>query len=242
MTLPARIASIASLRPEPGMVRLLASRLRVEPESVHAAQALLSHDELSRAKRFAKPELQARFTLTRAWLRSILAAAAGCDARAFAFHYGSMGKPELGEPFGWLNFNVSHSGDIVLLALADGIQLGVDVEQMVPLEDIHGLAASCFSETERQSLHACAPAQRETAFYHGWTRKEAWIKATGQGLTCSLQSFDVEITPGAPPRYLRLPGHALDEWTLAHFDPAPGYVAALAVRAADPHIMPLIWI
>jgi 4'-phosphopantetheinyl transferase len=242
MKLPAKATSSATLRPEPGTVRLFASRIRVEPEAVHAAQALLSNDELERGRRFATEELRGRFIVTRAWLRSILAGCVGCDARELHFDYGPMEKPGLRDPFGWLSFNIGHSGDIVLAAVADGIQLGVDVERVVPLDDMENLAASCFSDVERDALFSCAPAERQAAFYHGWTRKEAWIKATGAGLSCSLQSFDVEIAPGAPPRFLRLPGNDIDKWTLIHIDLGPGYVGALAVHADRPDITPLLWI
>jgi 4'-phosphopantetheinyl transferase len=117
-------------------------------------------------------------------------------------------------------------------------EVGVDVEAVRALEDIDGLAASCFSPTERAALAAVPADRRLEAFYDGWTRKEAFVKLLGDGLSRPLDSFDVTLTPGQPARLVRVAGERTDRWSLQAIEVGPGYRGALASEgpAATVHL------
>src|SRR5262249_15269295 len=133
-----------------------------------------------------------------------------------------------------LRFNLSHSHDLALLAVVRGRQVGIDVERLRMLDDAGRLVARFFSAWERDEFLALPQPERQAAFVGGWTRKEAYMKATGQGFSRPLEAFDVPLAPGVPPALLRVAGRP-DEparWTLSDLDPGPGFVAAVAVEGA----------
>ncbi|QCO03511.1 4'-phosphopantetheinyl transferase family protein [Azospirillum argentinense] len=205
---------------------------------LEAFRALLSPDEAARAARFATEELRTRCALRRGLLRHLLGRATGRDPASLAFAYGPMGKPSLpGGPA----FNLADCKDHVLIAIAphETVELGVDVERLRRLPDAAGIAERFFAPEERDAFAALPDALRDEAFLNGWTRKEAFIKATGQGLSTPLDRFAVELTPGRPARLLSLDG-ALEaggatDWSLFDLRPAPGLIGALAVRGDGWH-------
>jgi 4'-phosphopantetheinyl transferase len=164
-------------------------------------------------------------------LRAILGRYLGSDPRRLRFHSNHYGKPSLAEPAGWLRFNLSHSGGLALVAVTLDHELGVDVEQV--RADLAGLsiAEQFFSPAEVATLRALPEPDRLQAFFNCWTRKEAFVKARGEGLSFPLKRFDVSLAPGEPAALLAThddPAEA-GRWTLHALSPGPGYVAAVAV-------------
>ena len=218
---------------ETGEIQLCYADLRGLAHRLEAFRALLSPDEAARAARFATEELRTRSALRRGLLRHRLGRVLGRDPASLVFAYGPMGKPFLpGGPA----FNLADCKDHVLIAIAPGetVELGVDVERLRSVPDAAGIAERFFAPEERDAFAALPEALRDEAFLNGWTRKEAFIKATGQGLSTPLDRFAVELTPGRPARLLSLDG-ALEagratDWSLFDLRPAPGLVGALAVR------------
>jgi 4'-phosphopantetheinyl transferase len=193
----------------------------------HGLRRLLCNDERRRAERFAFDRDRDRFVVAHAALRGILSLYAGVPASALEFRCDPGGKPRLARQPG-PQFNLSHSADRALLAVAWHRELGVDVEAMRPLDDLDGLAATCFSPLERRTLAAVPEGRRLDAFFDGWTRKEAVLKLLGDGLSRELDSFDVTLAPGEPPALLRLDGGDPHQLALHAIDVGPGFRAALA--------------
>jgi 4'-phosphopantetheinyl transferase len=151
------------------------------------------------------------------------------------FCYGPQGKPALAGVWsasGW-HFNLAHSLDLALLAVTRSGPVGVDVERIRPLRDVDQLVSRFFSPRESAAFQALPAEQKPDAFFRLWTRKEAWLKATGEGIAESLGRVEVSFLPGEPARLLSLPGGpaALSGWRLHDLDPGPGFIAALAVVA-----------
>lgn len=196
----------------------------------------LSEAERLRADRFRFQHDRRRFATCRALLRWLLARELGGDPSAIEFCYGPFGKPAL-HAGSALMFNVSHSDSQAVIALSRGAQVGVDIEQVRQLDDLEQLAASVFSPAERSAFDTLSGADRTRGFFNGWTRKEAYIKARGDGLQRALESFDVTLLPGQPARLTRVENEPveLDRWTLSSFEPAPGYAAALCVERCSTH-------
>ncbi|HEV2150490.1 MAG TPA: 4'-phosphopantetheinyl transferase superfamily protein [Longimicrobiaceae bacterium] len=217
-----------------GEVHVWSAPLDPPGEAVRRYGALLAPDERARAGRFHFERDRRRFTVARGVLRSMLGRYLGLDPRRVEFRYESHGKPALaGEPAaGGLRFNVSHSGEMALYAVAAGRELGVDVEEVRPMEDGLQIAERFFSAAEVAAFRALPAEIRDDAFFNCWTRKEAFIKAVGEGLSFPLHVFDVTLAPGEPARLLasRDPNQA-ERWSLRGLpDPAPGYRAAVVVE------------
>jgi 4'-phosphopantetheinyl transferase len=190
-------------------------------------RGLLCDEERRRADRFAFARDRNRFTAAHGALRGILSLYAGVPAAALDFGQDPGGKPRLRSPRD-LRFNLSHSADRALLAVAWHREVGVDVEAVRALDELDGLAASCFSPVERRALAALPEELRQQAFFDGWTRKEAVLKLLGDGLSRALDSFDVALTPGEPAAVLRLEGGDARELWLHAIDVGPGFRGALA--------------
>jgi 4'-phosphopantetheinyl transferase len=193
---------------------------------------LLSPDELDRAARFRFQNNREDYIVSRGTLRSLLGiylSAAGNNVR---FDYSAYGRPSLhsDSPSTSLDFNVSHSGGIVLLAFARGRRIGVDVERIRRDFGIEEIAERFFSTTECDSLRLLPVEQRHEAFFHCWTRKEAFIKALGEGLSHPLNHFDVSLTPDLPALLLatRPDAQEVKRWKLRNIHVPSGYSAALA--------------
>lgn len=213
-----------------GAVEIVVAHLFAASEAVGAAVAVLSEDERARADRFAFDRDRRRFIVARARLRHLLAARLDTTPETIRFSYGARGKPSL-RGSEW-RFNVSHCGDLAVFAFCRHREVGVDVESVRPLEDADAIAARFFSPRENAEYRSLQPAHRPRGFFNCWTRKEAFIKATGDGLAHPLDAFDVTLTPDAPARILRVgdrPGTACG-WSLECFVPAPGYVAAVVTN------------
>jgi 4'-phosphopantetheinyl transferase len=172
---------------------------------------LLSADERHRAGRFAFARERRRYIVARARLRQLLGERLGAAPESLQFVYHPHGKPALERRLGQrdLRFNVSHCGGVAAYAFAEGREVGVDVEREREIEDAEAIAERCFSPAERD---AC----RVLGFLYCWTRKEAFVKALGSGLSSPLLELDVS---GAP-----------QGWSVQSFVPGPGLVGAVAVQ------------
>jgi 4'-phosphopantetheinyl transferase len=216
----------------PGVVDLWRVPLDIPSAALERRAACLSPDERDRARHFRFQVHGNRYVAGRGALRAILARYLAVQPDAVAFSYGAHGKPELaGQAAAELAFNVAHSGDVCLVAVGAESRVGVDVEAVDRGVEIHALARRFFSAAEADALAKLpAPMQRE-AFFACWTRKEAFIKAVGEGLSMPLDCFRVSLAPGEPPRLLHVddnPG-APARWTLLAFDAAPDFPAAAAI-------------
>lgn len=193
---------------------------------------LLASDELGRADRFRFDRDRDQYTIARGLLRMIIAAYLGIAPREAIFQYSPNGKPALEKSPapGRLHFNVAHSGEVILLAFAWNRQIGIDVEKIRADVEVDDLAERYFSAYERKRLRSFAADHRQTAFFECWARKEALIKATGDGLSVPLQSFDVFSPHDRPLQLLRTETCASPSWWIDSLSVAPGYAAALAVE------------
>jgi 4'-phosphopantetheinyl transferase len=197
-------------------------------------EKLLSTDEAARASRFHFARDRQCFVAGRALLRIILARYLGREPAELRFSYSKKEKPALDptEASSDLAFNISHSGGIALLAFSRGREIGVDIEQVRPNSDLDAIARRFFSKHEQQQLAALSSAEKIDAFFRCWTRKEAYVKATGDGLSLPLSQFDVSIAPEEMNALLatRPDGKEASRWLIREVTAGSGYTAALCVR------------
>jgi len=195
---------------------------------------LLSPEERGRAERFYFQRDRDRFIARRGILRILLGCYLGVEPECVELSRGEKGKPVIaGAPGGdTLHFNLSHSENMALFAFSSEHEIGVDIEQMRDNVEMAQLVERFFSEKEKEEWRALPESQRKEAFFNGWTRKEAFTKATGEGLTMPLDSFDVSLAPGEPARLLGIEGraNAASAWTMLDLRPAAGFAAALAIE------------
>ena len=192
---------------------------------------LLSAGERVRAERFRAAADRLSFTAAHGTLRLLLAAMLGERPQSLAFAANAWGKPRL-VPDRAIEFNMSHSGGIVLTALARHLPIGVDVEAMRPFAERADIVQRYFHPGEAADLATVPPADAEAAFFRCWSRKEAVVKALGLGMSLDLHRYRVACLPGARAEVLALEAEAAPQqnWSLIDLDPGPGYVGALAAR------------
>ena len=195
----------------------------------------LSESERKRADRFQFERDRNRFIVRHGLLRMILGRYLNIEPSRVALSFESRGKPLLSgsavmPPF---HFNLSHSNGLALIAGTRQAALGVDVELVRFVPEADQIAAKFFSPREGAMLNAIPAEQKMEAFFHCWTRKEAYLKATGEGIADALPRIEVSLTPGQPARLLKINGDApaASLWTLSDLVPAPGFVGALAIKA-----------
>lgn len=196
----------------------------------------LSPDEAVRASRFIFERDANAFIIAHAMLRRILAEYLSVVPQSLAFITGPFGKPAISGPpdAGGLEFNLSHSGDLALVAVSRGSPLGVDIERLDARIEHLELAEQFFSPAERAALRSLpADEARTQGFFNAWTRKEAYLKATGHGITRGLHHFDVTLAPSEPAALLadRLDPLAVRRWRMAALSPGAGYAAAIVVAS-----------
>ncbi len=214
-------------------VQVWVADLDMAPGWLASRAHCLSEDERTRAARLLEGPVRSRFVAGRLILRHLLGRYLAVAPEQVGFVYGAQGKPALAAPDSSppLAFNLAHSQALAVYAFAADTVLGVDVEQARELADMPAIARQVFSPQEWQTWQALPAAQKAAAFYLGWTRKEAYIKALGLGFSYPLQRLSVALTPGAPARLLGFaaPQEASRPWTLWPFEPAPSAYAALVV-------------
>ena len=206
--------------------------------------SLLSADERLRADEFRTDALRERFVLSRGILRELLSRYLGVAPSELVFEYGSQGKPGLCRSAGsGVTFNLSHSGNVALYALARGRAVGVDVEHWGRAVAHEKVSARFFAESERAELATLPADQVRRGFFNCWTRKEAYSKARGRGLSVSLGDFAVSLTPGEPAalRWVADEPEAPNRWRLRVIDPGEGYVAAVCVEGDGWRLQCMEW-
>ncbi len=198
-------------------VHVWGTSLIVTPSARDALTGVLAPDERERASRFRFERDRDRFVAARGRLRLLLGAYAGRPAATLRFEYGPQGKPALRGPSrtGGLRFNLSHSGDVAVYALAIGRDVGVDVEQLRAVPEMDEIVERWFPDEERLRYAAGAAGDRVRAFFELWTRREALLKARGEGLSAFGQ----------------VSGQG---WALATWEPSPGYLTSIAAEGERP--------
>lgn len=216
-------------------IHVWASSLNEAIEHLSAFERHLSPEELDRASQFYFERDRSRFITGRGILREILSSYLEMSPSQLHFRYGASGKPYLDEVEGSapLQFNVTHSEDLILVAVTNACCLGIDVERVRPIPEIENIVVNYFSAREASELAALPKEQQQCAFYQIWTRKEACLKATGRGLSDFTLQMEAPFQADEPAKTRAIPGtqNIVATWTLVELMPAPEYVAALAAPA-----------
>jgi 4'-phosphopantetheinyl transferase len=213
-------------------VHLWRISLDLPPDELARIVELLATDEAERAARFRFKKDRDQFVARRGLLRTILRRYLDIPPEKVTFTYNTFGKPTIGNNPKGFHFNLSHSSGLALIAVTRRGEIGVDVERIRKDVEIDQVSEGLFSETERDTLRSLSPKARRQAFFNCWTRKEAYLKARGEGLSFPLNQFTVSILPGEAPRLLAAQNDAMEieRWALYQLAPAPDYIAALAVE------------
>ncbi len=194
----------------------------------------LADDEVRRAERFLFEHHREHFVVGRFRVRQLLAHYVNQNPASIVYAYDNLGKPRFAAEH-WnqeIRFNFSNSHDGGLLAVTRASEIGVDIERLRPLSDMMGLARRYFAESESRQLLALPPPERTAAFFRFWTRKEAYLKAVGKGLTFPLRSVEVTMADDQQCRICHIDHDvkAAKQWSLRHLEPGDGYVGAFAVQ------------
>lgn len=232
-------APLTLIRDVVDVVRLNLDR---SPHQIESLRSVLSGDELARADRFKFDEPRRRFVVCRAALRQLLGGCLGVEATKIQFTYGPHGKPQLATPtevHGTVQFSVSHSAELALIAISCGRSVGVDLERHDAKVRIHKLAERFFSAREFAELESLPMELQLAGFYRGWTSKEAYLKATGFGLSFPLSQFTVAMNPTEPTRLIEVAepsghiglGNEAARWSMHSLTVAADFSAALLVEA-----------
>ena len=202
-----------------------------EEKALAELESTLSLEEKARADRFHFVNDRNRFVVARGLLRELLGRYLQQAPASLEFSYGEHGKPALsgGNASSGLCFNLSHSSGLVAYAIARERNLGIDVERVRAESAGEDIAQRFFSAREVNDLRTLPPEAQVDGFFHCWTRKEAYLKATGMGLHIPLDSFAVSLLPGQPAQFL---GGVEPCWHLTAYHPAEGYVAAVVYDGA----------
>jgi 4'-phosphopantetheinyl transferase len=224
---------LPALRCELGEVHVWDIQLDCPRHTLIRLRAILSADERERAAGFQLAEVSGRWTVARAAVRSILARYVGSAPQSLLFRIGTYGKPELAGAERNICFNLSRTRGLALLAITDTRRIGIDAETVHPDIDIEGISRRFFARGEVDEIAALAPDAQLTAFFACWTRKEAFIKAIGIGLSFPLHSFRVTVRPDQPARLISIAGDEPNKWTLVDLA-QPGVAAALALEGEAP--------
>jgi len=203
---------------------------------VESLSRLLAADEQRRAESFHFDRDRSHYIVARGILRNILGLYVRQPPDSLRFSYTPFGKPDLHDAgsFETLRFNLSHAGAVVLYAVTRDREVGIDVEYVRADMDCEEIAEHFFSQREVETLRALPPDLQSRAFFNCWTRKEAYIKARGEGLSLPLDEFDVSLSPGEPAALLSASDpQEVARWSLRELTLAPDYVAALACEGSD---------
>jgi 4'-phosphopantetheinyl transferase len=204
--------------------------LEASDGQVEECRAWLSEEEVSRATRYKFDRHRRDFVLSRGVLRALLGKLKQEHPVNISFSYASHGKPALQDLADPVRFNMSRSSSMAAYAFTIGCEVGVDVEQIAPVPELTEVAARFFAAEETAELMALSELSRVHGFFNCWTRKEAVVKALGEGLSIPLDSFRVTLRPGEPARLLCMADNvqAAKHWTLYDWAPATEWVCALA--------------
>jgi 4'-phosphopantetheinyl transferase len=227
------LASPAGLVLGPDELHVWRVPLHPPREQIAVLARRLSDDERERAARFHFERDRMAYTAARGALRTLIGRYLAQPPDRLVFGYRAKGKPYLATPGDALSFNLSHSGEVGLLGFARDREIGIDVEHRRSMDDLRSLARVSFSAQEYATLCSLPPDDQTDAFFSCWARKEAFIKATGEGVS-QLADFDVSLRPGEPARLLRVDGEApgRPRWSMHELPSIAGYAAAVVVEGA----------
>ena len=218
------------------VVHIWRADLNLPESQIRSLAKTLAPDEHNRANRFYFERDRKHFIAGRGILRSILGRYLNLEPAQLEFSYGSRGKPALanlgmGET---LSFNLSHSHELAIYAIAHTSLVGIDLEHIRPMDKVEQLVKRFFSAREYAVICSLSDDQKQEAFFQAWTCKEAYLKAIGDGLP-GLDGVEVSLTPGEPAALLSIQGdeEAASRWSVYQLTPSPGYMAALAVEGQD---------
>lgn len=218
-----------------GEVHLWRLPLKLSAGKVACLWNWLAEDEQARANRYKIERIRRRFIAARGQLREILAKYLETSPDRIEFRYESLGKPYLAPQWSDsdLHFNLSDSHEMALCAVTVGKELGTDVERIRVVQNFDDLAERFFANSEILQLNRMDLRERLLGFFNCWTRKEAYLKAVGSGLSFPLNKLEVSVVPGEPARLLKLNGSSQQArgWQMDAIVPVPGYVAALAIKS-----------
>jgi 4'-phosphopantetheinyl transferase len=218
-------------------VHIWASSLKVSSDVLTDHTATLSPLEKERAGKFRFDLHRNRFIAGRGLLRTILGRYLQTSPSKVGFAYSPESKPALDPKFdgAGLHFNLADTEDLMLLAVTRIGPVGIDVESVQPIKEMGDLVAVFFSQRENELFQKLPPSSQPTAFFNLWTRKEALLKATGEGITRSLNLVEVSFLPDEPTRVLAISGDSEKGalWSLHALSPAPGFVGAVAIQARN---------
>jgi 4'-phosphopantetheinyl transferase len=226
----------------PGSVHVWKANLSITAQSQKQYLQILSPDEQERANRFIFEKDRTHFIAGRGILRKLLGIYLNEKPETFTFEYGGQGKPTLsGNPT--LQFNLSHANGIALYGLTKQHDIGIDVEYIKKDIELKTLATQFFSKKEAALLLTLPKAQLPQGFFNCWTRKEAFIKADGRGLSCPLDQFEVSLIPGHTAQLMAThwDPEELNKWSMFSIDVQTGFVGALVVKGAVNSICHYQW-
>ncbi|GJM16812.1 MAG: hypothetical protein DHS20C13_21390 [Thermodesulfobacteriota bacterium] len=213
----------------PNEIHIWRTYLYFNGHSTNHFYSILSEDEKSKANRFRFEKDKKRFVITRGLLRETLGLYLEIDSKDLDFNYNKYGKPSLTNPGkSRLEFNLSHSGDVILYSFAKERKLGIDVERLRPIKKAQKIVERFFSEKEQQYYNTQNATEKDSTFFKLWTYKEAYTKAKGLGLALPLNQFDVPLSN----RPLPPNSSYTTQWTWQEINLAPDYVAAIAVEGS----------
>ncbi|MGQ4646377.1 4'-phosphopantetheinyl transferase superfamily protein [Lyngbya aestuarii] len=220
-------------------VHIWRAELDLSAGQIEQLTKTLSADEQQRANRFRFEQHRKHFIAGRGFLRAILSRYLNLEPTQLQFSYSSRGKPSLAntDNSGGLCFNLSHSNGLALYAVTRGQRLGIDLEHLRAMPDAEKLAKRFFCASEYAVINSLPPELKQEAFFNGWTRKEAYLKATGDGLA-GLEQVEVSLNPTEPATLLSIQGNpeAASCWSMYQLTPAPDYAAALVVEGKGWHL------
>lgn len=208
------------------------SRLDLVESQINKFVKLLSEDEIERARRFRREQDRDRFIAARGILRTLLGQYLEIDPQEIEFSYTVKGKPYLSAEFPRLEFNVSHSNDLALYGICRDRAIGIDIEHLRPLPNACELAQRFFSDRESRELNALPREHQHLAFFQTWTCKEAYLKATGEGLA-GLEKVEVVLEKDTPPKLVLPDKNAAQQWQLCFLHPHSNYAGAMAIATTE---------
>lgn len=222
-----------AIQPMEDEVHVWCASLKQPAHLVQWLYGLLSSAEKTRAGRYHFQHLRQSFVVARGVLRLLLSRYIDLPPHELEITYHKAGKPQLSETHGrTVFFNLSHSHELALYAISSTHKVGIDLEYIRPVEDLIQIAERNFSAQETAELKSLAPDQTLRGFFHCWTRKEAYIKAIGAGVSFPLHEFDVSLTPGEPAKLIQVAGSTQEaaRWSMVDLSRPDGYAAALVAE------------
>lgn len=224
-------ASPQDLKLQKNDVHIWCANLDLPKEKIQQLTTILSEEEISRANRFRFEQHRHRFIVARSTLKIILGQYLNIESDRIEFDYTPKGKPRIREGEG-LEFNMSHSQTLGLYGVTRDRPIGVDIEYLRPMEDATQLAKRFFCTSEYEAISSLAPKEREKYFFRAWTAKEAFLKATGEGIGGGLDQIEVDLTFQDSVKLLKIKGDSqtVYQWSLLPLNPANNYLGAVVVK------------